>query len=52
MQGQNYFVIKLGSPQKARRKKSKPGWEIRLETKIKNQRKPAKMTHQRRRWNT
>ena len=38
---------KLGSPQKARRKKSKPGWEIRLETQVKKtQRKQAKMIKQ------
>ena len=38
---------KLVSLQKAQRKKSKPGWEIQLETQIKNLRKPAKMIKQR-----
>ena len=39
---------KLGSPQKAQGKKSKPGWEIWLETQIKkNLRKQAKMMKQR-----
>ena len=32
---QKEICEKMGSPQKARRKKSKPGWEIRLETQMK-----------------
>ena len=42
----NNIVRKLGSPQKARKKKSKPGWEFRLETQIKNLRKQTKMIKQ------
>ena len=34
---------KIGIPLKSKEKKSKPGWEIRLETQIKNLRKQAKM---------
>ena len=37
---------KLGSPRKARRKISKLGWEIQLETQIKNLQKQAKMIKQ------
>ena len=36
----------MGSLQKAQRKKSKPGWEIQLETQIKNLWKWAKMIKQ------
>ena len=45
MQEQNKFVRKLGSPppKKSLKKKSKPGWEIWLETQIKNLRKQARM---------
>ena len=35
MQGRNQFVRKLESPQEPRRKKSKPGWQIRQETHLK-----------------
>ena len=38
---------KIGILSKSTKKKSKPGWEIRLETQIKNLRKPAKMIKQR-----
>ena len=37
---------KIGIPSKNTKKKSKPGWEIRLETQIKNLRKQAKMIKQ------
>ena len=47
MQGKNYFLRKLGSPKKSKKNKSKPGWEIRLETQIKNLQKQTKMTKQR-----
>ena len=38
---------KIGIPSKSTKKKSKPGWEIRLETQIKNLRKQTKMIKQR-----
>ena len=37
---------KIGVPSKTTKKQSKPGWEIRLETLIKNQRKQAKIIKQ------
>ena len=38
---------KIGIPSKSTKKKSKLGWEIQLETQIKNLRKQAKMIKQR-----
>ena len=38
---------KIGIPSKNTKEKSKPGWEIRLETQIKNLRKQAQMIKQR-----
>ena len=43
MQERNYLVRKLGPPSKSTKKKSKPGWEIRLEKNKRNLRKHAKM---------
>ena len=37
---------KIGIPSKSTKKQSKPVWEIRLETQIKNLRKQAKMIKQ------
>ena len=37
---------KIGIPSKSTKKQSKPGWEVRLETQIKNLRKLAKMVKQ------
>ena len=38
---------KIGIPSKSTKKQSKPGWEIRLETQIKKQRKQARMIRKR-----
>ena len=37
---------KIGIPTKSTKKQSKPGWEVRLETQIRNLRKQAKMVKQ------
>ena len=45
--GAELICEKIGIPSKRTKKKSKPGWEIQLETWIKNLRKQAKMIKQR-----
>ena len=49
--GAKLVCEKIGIPSKSTKKKSKPRWEIRLETKIKNLRKQTKMIKQMWRWN-
>ena len=44
--GAKLVCEKIGIPSKSTKKKSKPGWEIRLETQIKNRRKRARMIKQ------
>ena len=44
--GAKLVCEKIGILSKSTKKKSKPGWEIRLETQIKNLRKQAKMIKQ------
>ena len=44
--GAKLVCEKIGVPSKSTKKQSKPGWEIRLETRIKNLRKQAKMVKQ------
>ena len=45
--GAKLVCEKIGIPSKSTKKKSKPGWGIRLETQIKNLRKQAKMIRKR-----
>ena len=45
--GAKFVSEKIGIPSKSTKEKSKPGWEIRLETQIKNLRKQTKMIKQR-----
>ena len=40
--GAKLVCEKIGVPLKSMNKKSKPGWEIRLETQLRNLRKPEK----------
>ena len=50
--GAKLVYEKIGIPSKSTKKKSKPGWEIRLETQIKNLRKQARrIKTKERRWN-
>ena len=44
--GAKWVCEKIGVPSKSTKKQSKPGWEVRLETQIKNLRKQAKMVKQ------
>ena len=44
--GTKFVCEKIGVPPKSTKKLSKPGWEVRLETQIKNLRKQAKMIKQ------
>ena len=44
--GAKLVCEKIGVPQKSTKKPSKPGWEVRLETQIKNLRKQAKIVKQ------
>ena len=44
--GAKFVWEKIGIPSKSTKEKSKPGWEFRLETQIKNLRKQAKMIKQ------
>ena len=44
--GAKLVYEKIGIPSKSAKKQSKPGWEIRLETQIKNLQKRAKMVKQ------
>ena len=46
MQGGKLVCENIGILQKSTKKKSKPGWEIRLETQIKDPRKQSKMIKQ------
>ena len=49
--GAKLVCEKIGIPSKSTKEKSKPGWEFRLETLIKNLRKQAKMLKTKeRRW--
>ena len=45
--GAKFVCEKSGVPSKSTKKQSKPGWEVRLETQIKNLRKQAKIVKQR-----
>ena len=45
--GAKLVCEKIGIPSKSMKEKSKPGWEFRLGTHIKNQRKRAKMIKER-----
>ena len=45
--GAKLVCEKIGIPSKSTKEKSKPGWEIRLETQMKTLRKKAKMIKQR-----
>ena len=47
--GRKLVCEKIGIRSKSMKKKSKPGWEIRQETQVKNLRKQAKMINQKRR---
>ena len=44
--GAKLVCEKIGTPSISTKKRSKPGWEIRLETQVKNLRKQAKMVKQ------
>ena len=44
--GAKLVCEKIGVPTKSTKKQSKPGWEFRLETQIKNLRKQAKIVKQ------
>ena len=44
--GAKLVCEKIGVPSKSRKKHSKPGWEVQLETQIKNLWKQAKMVKQ------
>ena len=44
--GAKLVCEKTGIPSKSTKEKSKPGWELRLETQIRNLRKQAKMIKQ------
>ena len=44
--GAKLVCEKIGVPSKNTKKQSKPGWEVQLETQIKNLRKHAKMVKQ------
>ena len=45
--GAKLVCEKIGIPSKSTKEQSKPGWEIRLETQIKNLRKQARMIRKR-----